>query len=182
MIKVNLISKKSRASKGRNWTKTIVFLLFGLVGLYFIGVTLYVVISMSVLKARSTKVNEESTAISSEMLKNNDKLARFVLTKLILTKIQEINKERFHYKDYLDQISLLLPDGSELSAVGFATKGWISVTVSSESLSAFNQLEDSLMNSNFWSSSKFFSGAYIENTSKDKTGGYSTKLQLELKK
>lgn len=182
MIKVNLISKKQRAYKGRNWTKTIVFVLFGLVGLYFIGVTLYVVISMSTLNAKTKKVKEESVAISSEMLKNNEKLSRFVLTKLILTKIQEINKERFRYKDYLDQMSSLLPGGSELSSVAFAKKGWISLTVSSESVNSFSQLEDSLMNNNYWLASKFFSGAFVESVVKDKTGGYSTKLQLELKK
>ena len=78
MIKVNLISKKQRAYKGRNWTKTIIFVLFGLVGLYFIGVTLYVVISMSTLQAKTKKIKEESVAISSEILKNNEKISHIV--------------------------------------------------------------------------------------------------------
>jgi len=181
MIKVNLISKKSRAHKGRDWTRTIGFLLFGSFGLYFIGVTAYVVISMSVIKGKITEVNDESVAISGVMLGNNEKLSHFILTKLILTKISEIDKERFHYKDYLDQVSLLLPNGSALSSVGFTTKGWISVSVNSLDLNAFSLLEKSLVNKDTWSGNKYFSGAYIESVVKEKSGIYSTGLQFELK-
>lgn len=181
MIKVNLINKKSRAYKGRGWTRTIALLLFGLFGLYFIGVTAYVVISFSVIKGKITKVDNESVAISTLMLKNNDKLNRFVLTKLILTKISEIDKERFHYKDYLDQVSLLLPEGSLLTSVGFVPKGWISISINSLDMNAFGLLEKSLMNKDTWSGNKYFSGAYIENVTKGKSGTYSTRLQLELK-
>jgi hypothetical protein len=181
MIKVNLISKKSRAYKGRNWTKTIAYLVFGAFCLYFAGVSLYVVISMNVIKGKIAKVNNESVAISTMMLANNDKLSRFVLTKLILTKITLIEKDRFHYKDYLDQISLLLPNGSVLTNVGFETKGWISVTVSSAEINSFGLLEGSLLNKTSWSDSKYFSGAYIEGVIRDKSGSYSTRLRLELK-
>jgi len=181
MIKVNLISKKSRAYKGRDWTRVIALLLFGSFGLYFVGVTLYVVISMSVIKGKITKVNDDSMAISGAMLQNNDKLSRFVLTKLILTKISEIDKERFHYKDYLDQISFLLPNGSVLSSVGFTTKGWVSVSVNSLDVNAFGLLEKALINKDVWSGNKYFSAAYIESVVKEKSGIYSTSLQFELK-
>jgi len=182
MIKVNLISKKSRAYKGRNWTRTIVWALFGLVVSYFVGVTLYVVISLSVMNAKIKRINEQSSSISSVMLANNEKLSRFVLTKLILSKIEGIDKERFHYKDYLDQVSLLLPNGSLLSSVGFTTKGWIAVTVNSDNINSFKLLEETLMNKNTWVDNKFFSGAYIEKVSKDKSGAYSTSLQFQLNK
>lgn len=181
MIKVNLISKKNHAYKGKSRTKTIALLLFGLFGLYFVGVTAYVVVSMFVIKGQIKKVNSESVAISALLLKNNDKLTRFVLTKLILTKIQEIDKGRFHYKDYLDKVSLLLPEGSLLSSVNFASKGWVSITVRSLDLNSFSLLEKSLTNKDIWFGNKYFSGAYIENVTKEKTGTYSTHLQLELK-
>jgi hypothetical protein len=182
MIKVNLISKKSRAYKGKNWTKTITLLIFGLFTLYFIGVTLYVFISMAVISGKISKINKDSEAISSIMLGNNEKLGRFVLTKLILTKIAEINKDRFHYKDYLDQVTLFLPSGTILTSVDFTLKGWISVSAISSNINSFGLLEKTLLNKDTWSGSKFFSGAYIESVSRDKSGAYSTRLQLEIKK
>lgn len=181
MIKINLIGKKNQSYKTQNWTKIIVLLLFGLFGLYFFSVTVYVVISMSIIKRNIAKINSESVAISRVMLENNEKLSRFVLTKLILTKISQINKDKFHYKDYLDQVSLLLPNGSVLTSVGFVSKGWISISVNSFDLKSFGLLEKSLMNSNTWENNKYFSSAYIENVSRGQSGGYSTRLQLELK-
>ena len=160
----------------------VILLLFGLFGLYFIGITAYVMISMYVIKGEIAKVNSESVAISEVMLKNNDKLSRFVLTKIILTKINEIDKERFHYKDYLDQVSLLLPDGSSLASAGFASKGWISVSVNSSDVNVLGLLEKSLLNKDTWDGNTYFSGAYIESVTKEKSGSYSIRLQLELKK
>lgn len=181
MIKVNLISRKTRASRGRNWTRVSIFLLFGFFGTYFVGVTLYVIISMFVIKGQTAKVNAEAETISNTMLANSDKLSRFVLTKLILAEMETINKDRFHYKDYLDQVSLLLPTGSSLTSVVFATKGWIAVTVNSQDIFSFGLLESSLSNKNNWLTNKYFSGAYIEQVTREKNGSYSTQLQLELK-
>lgn len=182
MMQVNLISKKRRAYKSRNWTKFIILFLFGSFGLYFITVSLYVTISLVALKRSIAKVNDESVAVSAVMLKNNDKLSRFVLTKLILSKIFEIDRGRFHYKDYLDRISLLLPAGSSLSSVGFASKGWISVSVFSPNINSFKFLEESLLKKDIWSDNEYFSGAYIEDVTKENSGAYVTRLQLELKK
>lgn len=182
MIKINLVSKKSRSYKSRDWTKTIILLIFGSFGIYFLGVTLYVIITMSSISTKISKVKAESAAISAEMLRNNDKLSRFVLTKLILTKITEINKQKFHYKDYLDQISLLLPAGSTLTSVGFATKGWIDVSIVSDDIVSFESLEKSLLNKNTWDGIKYFSGAYIDGVTNNRSGAYSSRLHLELKK
>ncbi|HSV94776.1 MAG TPA: hypothetical protein VLH94_02255 [Spirochaetia bacterium] len=181
MIKLNLISKKRRAYSGRNWTKIISFSLFGLFVAYFVGVTLYVVISLGVLNRKVISIDKESIDISNVMLNNNDKLSRFVLTKLILTQIENINKTRFHYKDYLDQISLLLPQNVVLSKVDFKTKGWISVAISADDVFSFQALEKSILEKDVWSKSLYFSGAYIEGVSKDKNGSYTVNMQLELK-
>lgn len=64
MIKVNLISKKRKAYSGRNWTKIVIFSLFGIFSAYFIGVTLYVVISMSLLNSKTSTVERESRQVS----------------------------------------------------------------------------------------------------------------------
>ncbi len=182
MIKVNLISKRSRAYKGKNWTRIVILSLFGLIGLYFIGVTLYLVIAMVITSSNIKKTNAEATSISSVMLANNEKLSRFLLTKSILSKITSLEKEKFHYKDYLDQISLLLPEGSLLNTVDFANKGWISLSVISDDLASLAFLEKALQNPSNWTGNKFFSGAYIESVSRSKTNSYITRLQLELKK
>lgn len=181
MIKVNLISKKRRAYSGRNWIKIVTFSLFGLFMVYFAGATLYVVISMLVLNNKVSQVEKESVSISSAMLNNNEKLSRFVLTKLILNQIESINKSKFHYKDYLDQISLLLPQNTLLTSVDFKLKGWISLSVNSGDVFSFQALEKVFFNKDTWKDSKYFSGAYIEGVTKEKNGSYTTLLQLELK-
>jgi hypothetical protein len=177
MIKINLISKKRRTYKEKNWTRISTLVVFGLFGLYFLIDTLYVVISMYTIGGRITKVNNESKAISSVMLANNEKLNRFVLTKLILTKISELNNSRFPYKEYLDNISLILPNGSSIGTVDFMVRGWIAVTVRSSNVNVFGLLEKSLLDKNTWQNNKYFSGAYIESVAKDKSGSYSTRLQ-----
>lgn len=181
MLKINLISKRRRSYSGKNWTKIVSFSLFGLFSLYFVGVSLYVVISMLVLNSKIDKIDKESVDISSSMLNNSEKLSRFVLTKLILTEIENVNKTRFHYKDYLDQISLLLPRNITLTRIDFKFKGWISLSISADDIFYFQSLENVLLNQNTWKDSAFFSGAYIEGISKDKNGSYTTNLQLELK-
>jgi len=181
MIKVNLISRKRKSYTGKNWTKIGMLSLFGLFLTYFIGVTLYVIISMSVFSKKINDVENESISISNAMLKNNEKLSRFVLTKLILNEIQNINKTRFQYKDYLDQISVLLPAKSFLTSIDFKIKGWISMSINANDIYTFQSLEKVLLNKETWNNSKYFSGAYIEGVSKEKNGSYTTRLQLELK-
>jgi len=181
MIKVNLISRKRKSYTGKNWTKIGMLSLFGLFLTYFIGVTLYVIISMSVFSKKINDVENESISISNAMLKNNEKLSRFVLTKLILNEIQNINKTRFQYKDYLDQISALLPAKSFLTSIDFKIKGWISMSINANDIYTFQSLEKVLLNKETWNNSKYFSGAYIEGVSKEKNGSYTTRLQLELK-
>ena len=180
MIKVNLISKKGRAYKGKNWTKIIIYSLLGLVGAYFVSVSVYVVISMAVLRTQIKTVNSQSVAISTQMLSDNELLSRFVLTKMILTEIQNVNKEKFPYKAYLDQLLALLPSGSSLTSVNFASKGWIAITVTSTDIQSFKLLENVLLNSSTWKDSQYFSRAYIEGVIKTRSGSYTTNIQLEL--
>lgn len=181
MIKVNLISKKRRAYVGKNWTKIVTYSLFGLLILYFLGATLYVVISSMTLKNKLTSIEKESLSISSAMLSNNEKLSRFVLTKMILSEYEKINKNKFRYKDYLDQITLLLPSGANLTGIDFKKQGWVSLTISTNDIFAMKSLESVLLSEKTWKDSKYFSGAYIEDLSKDGSGAYSTRLQIELK-
>jgi len=181
MIKVNLISKKRKSSSGRDWTKLVTLLLFGLFSAYFVGATLYVVISTIVFNNKIKAIDTESLAISSEMLSNDEKLSRFALSKLILTEYEKISKAKFRYKDYLDQISSFLPQSASLVGIDFKNKGWISVVIKTDDVFSLQSLERMIMNADTWTSSIFFKGAYIEGVNKDKSGSYNTSLQLELK-
>ncbi|HOX95894.1 MAG TPA: hypothetical protein PLI45_00720 [Candidatus Woesebacteria bacterium] len=181
MIKVNLISKKRRSLKGENWTRLIVNILFGLFSAYFLGITLYVVISMLVLNNKIKNTQNEAQEISSMMLKNNEKLSRFVLTKLILTQIESSNKGRFKYKEYLDGASALLPVNASISGVDFSVKGWMSVAVTSKDVLLLRSLENVLINEGTWKDNRYFSSAYVESVTRDKSGVYYARLQLELK-
>ena len=182
MIKVNLINKRRRAYKGRNWTKLISYLLFGVLTAYFVGVTLYVVISMLVINGKISQIEKESVSVSGAMLQNNDKLSRFVLTKLILTKIEEVNVGRFKYKDYLDKVASYLPNGVVLTSVDFATKGWMVASVNSPNVDTFQALEKVISNPTTWKDSSFFSSVYVESVVREINGSYSTRFQFELKK
>lgn len=181
MIKINLISKKRKSYVGRDWTKLTTFSLFGLFSAYFVGATLYVVISTIVLNNKIKAIDSESTAISNAMLSNDEKLSRFALSKLILTEYEKITKAKFRYKDYLDQISLLLPSSASLVGIDFKNKGWISLVIKTDDVFSLQSLESMILNTDTWTDSTFFKGAYIEGVSRDKSGSYNTSLQLELK-
>jgi len=182
MIKVNLISKKRKAYRGRNWTRLISYILFGVLTTYFVGATLYVLISTLVLNGEIAQVQKETVSVSGSMLQNNDKLSRFVLTKLILTQIESLNSAKFNYKAYLDEVNTFLPSGVSLISVDFATKGWLTTAVSAANMAAFQSLEKTLLDTNTWNGNKFFSSVYIESVSRNSDGSYVLSLHFQLKK
>ena len=182
MIKVDLISKRRKASKGKNWTKLIGYALLILCSAGFVGATLYVIISMAVLNNQISRADTESKKISAEMLKNSDKINRFVMTKLILTEIQDVNKDRFRYKDYLDEAQKIFPSSVSITAVDFAVKGWLSISVSCPDYFAFRAVENVLLNRETWANNSYFTNAYIDSINRDKAGLYSYRLKFELKK
>lgn len=182
MIKVDLISKRRKESKGKNWTKLIGYALLILCSVGFVGATLYVIISMAVLNNQINNVETESKKISSDMLKNSEKINRFVLTKLVLTEIQDINKDRFRYKNYLDEAQRMLPSSVSLTAVDFAVKGWLSISVSCPDYFSFREVESVLLNRETWANNPYFANAYIDSINRDKAGTYVYRLKFELKK
>lgn len=181
-MKIDLTSKRRRISKGKNWTRLIAYIVFGLISAAFLGITLYVLISISVLNGKINKVDAESKRVSSEMLKNSENVNRFVLSKLILTEIQAVNKDRFRYKDYLDEVQRIIPQAATLAGVDFSTKGWLSVSVNAPNYFTFTSVESILFNKETWSTNKYFSNAFIESVNRDKSGSYTYRLKFELKK
>lgn len=181
MVRVNLIGKKRKQKRNQNWIFVGLIAMYSAFVLYFVIESLYVVISLSSLNNSLANVEQDTQTVSRQMLSNNEFLSKFVLSKFILTKIQTLNKNKFRYKDYLDQIAGMLPPNADLKNVDFSVPGWISVLISAQDLKTLKQLEDLLSNSNQLNST-MFSSVFSENVSKDKTGVYNMKLQFELRK
>jgi hypothetical protein len=181
MIKVNLIGKKRRTAKKGNWLFILTALLFGGFVIYFLSVTVYVVFSLYSLNSQITSTDREAETISREILGNDALLKRYVLSKFILGRIETINRDKFHYKDYLDQIAGLLPEGLTLRNVDFSNKGWVAVSVSAPNAPSLALFENIINDSDLLSRS-VFSSVYTESVAKDRTGAYSIKLQFELRK
>lgn len=149
--------------------------------LYFLGVSIFVVIKLSLIKANQVKVDREAESVSKEMTDNNELLKRFVLSKFILGKIESLNVAKFHYKDYLDQLVGLLPEGVVLKDVDFSNKGWVSVATSISSMHSLRLLETKLASSEKLIATTF-SSVFFEGISRDKSGLYNAKLQFEITK
>ncbi len=181
MVNVNLIGKKKRATKGRNWIVLSSIVIFSLFVLYFLSASLYVVIKLYLTNNEQVAIDRETESISREITSNNELLGGFVLSKFILGKMQSLNKEKFPYKDYLDQLVSFVPAGAVLKNVDFSNKGWVAVVVSLPGVSSLKILEDSLTDTNLLSASSFKS-VFAENVAKEKVGIYTVKLQFEIKK
>lgn len=181
MININLVGKKRRSIKGRNWIITSSIVLFSIFTLYFLSVSGYIVVKLFLLNSEQTAINSATVAISREIASDNELLRGFVLSKYILGKIQTLDSEKFPYKNYLDQLVSFVPAGGVLKNVDFSNKGWVAVVVSMPGVSSVMALEEVMADTNLLSSSSFQS-VFAENIIKEKTGAYTAKLQFELKK
>ncbi len=181
MVNINLIGKKRRAAKGRNWIVLSSIIVFSLFVLYFLSASIYVVVKLYLISNEQTAIDRETESISREMTSNNELLGGFVLSKFILGKMQSLNKEKFPYKEYLDQLVSFVPSGAVLKNVDFSNKGWVAVVVTLPGVSSLKILEESLSDTNLLSASSFVN-VFSESITKEKTGIYTAKLQFELKK
>lgn len=181
MVKVNLIGKKRREAKGRNWVIFAGLAVYIGFVVYFFGSVVFVVYRLSVLNSQLATVENETRDVSGQMIANNDLLNKYVLSKFILGKIESINKTKFHYKDYLDQIANLMPSTVTLKNVDFSVTGWVSVLVTAQDIGSLKALERSITDSTALNKS-VFSSVFSENVSKTKSGGFDMKLQFEIRK
>ncbi len=158
----------------------ILILIFTIFTIYFLGISIYVYTKLYQIKNEQARVDKEAVAISNEMTSNNQLLQNFILSKFILTKIQSLNKEKFPYSEYLDQISGLLPPEAALKNVDFSKKGWVSVLVSVPGGSPQKQLELNLTNASLINATGF-SSIFSTSFDKDTSGIYNAKLEFETK-
>jgi uncharacterized protein YpmS len=142
MISLNLISKKRKIAKGRNIFQLVLYSLFGLFTLYFVFQVVFVTVNLYLTNQKLTEVRKNSATLSGQILKDNEKLNNFILSKFILTEITKLRRDKFAYKDYLNQIVTMLPAGNEVKTVGFETKGFVAVTMASADDASFRALEN----------------------------------------
>lgn len=181
MVQVNLIGKKRRQSKGKSSLLTIGIIVYGLILIYFFGSAIYSVYRVTSLNIQLSSIEKETRSVSDEILKNNTELNRFVLSKFVIGKIQSLNNSRFRYKDYLDEISGLMPAGTLLKNVDFGKPGWVSVLFYAKDLQTLRLLEISIGDKDSINTN-LFSSVYTESVTRDLSGAYSVKLQFEAKK
>lgn len=180
-VKINLISKRSKGSRNTGLVFRVLSYLFIIIFLAFLASVMYVLIKIYSLNNELKKVNLETIAVSGEIRANNENVNKYVLSKGILDYITLLEKSKFDYKKYLDEIVAIVPKDSVLRNVDFTVKGWVAATVFLPNISALKNFEERVMDSTIIEQT-VFSTIFSEGIFFEKTGGYSIKLQLELRK
>lgn len=181
MLKVNLIGKRKREKRNRSWITWTALGVYASFILYFFGSVLYVVIRITTLNSQLQRVDQDTQLISREILSNNELISKFVLSKFILGKIDNLNANKFRYKDYLDQVANMMPPDISLINVDFSIPGWISVMATGDSVGSLKSFERIVRNQDVLRNTVFAS-VFTENVTKSSAGIYSLKLQFEIKK
>ncbi len=179
MISLNLISKKKRSTKGRNIFSIVLYGSFGLFALYFLFQVVFVSVNLYLSNQKLNKVKKDSAALSAEILKDNEKLNNFILSKFILTEINKLRKNKFSYKEYLDQIVALMPTGNEVKTVGFEMKGYVTVVVESADDNTFRAFESNIRSRDLTDTN--FDSILSNTVTRSKDGNYRTDLLFKIK-
>ncbi|HEX9008287.1 MAG TPA: hypothetical protein VF837_03455 [Patescibacteria group bacterium] len=179
MITLNLISSKRKVSRKRSNFTIVLYSLFGLFTAYFVFQVLYVSINLYTSGNKLNGVRTESKAISTEILKDNAKLNRFILSKFILTEINKLRKSQFSYKQYLDEIVAMTPQGNDLTSVSFETKGYVNVTIKSSDDNSFHSFENNVRTKDLTSTD--FTSIFSNSVFRDEGANYTTELIVKIK-
>ena len=179
MVQVNLLSKKKGIRKQRNIFSIVGIGVFGLFSIFFLVQIVMLVIRYISVNQKLTAIKEETETISTQMLKDNERLNQFILTKFILGEILTLRSKQFDYAAYLEQAQAYIPAGSEISGVDFQTVGFVNIRVMSRSSNQVALLEKSLKDADLSASS--FDRVVIKSVIKSDTV-YRTDLLFGIKK
>ena len=179
MISLNLISKKRKVTKGRNIFSMVLYGSFGLFALYFAFQVVFVTVNLYLTNQKLEKVKKDSATLSTEILKDNQKLNNFILSKFVLTEINKLRRTKFAYKEFLDQIVALLPPGNDVKTVGFETRGYISVVVESTDDNTFRSFESNIRARDLTDTD--FDSVLADTVNRTKEGTYRTDLLFKIK-
>ncbi|KKT36341.1 MAG: hypothetical protein UW35_C0002G0024 [Candidatus Collierbacteria bacterium GW2011_GWF2_44_15] len=179
MVQVNLLSKKKGIRKQRNIFSIVGIGVFGLFSIFFLVQIVMLVIRYISVNQKLTAIKEETETISTQMLKDNERLNQFILTKFILGEILTLRSKQFDYSAYLEQAQAYIPAGSEISGVDFQTVGFVNIRVMSRSSNQVALLEKSLKDADLSASS--FDRVVIKSVIKS-DAVYRTDLLFGIKK
>ena len=179
MVQVNLLSKKKGIRKQRNIFSIVGIGVFWLFSIFFFVQIVMLVIRYISVNQKLTAIKEETETISTQMLKDNERLNQFILTKFILGEILTLRSKQFDYAAYLEQAQAYIPAGSEISGVDFQTVGFVNIRVMSRSSNQVALLEKSLKDADLSASS--FDRVVIKSVIKS-DAVYRTDLLFGIKK
>lgn len=180
-LRVNLAGKKKGSVATRILITRSFVTIFSLIAVSFIvyfGFGLYKTFN---IKSQIESVKAESVLVSSEIRSKDNVVNNFVLSKAILDQIATLNRNRFQYKRYMDEIVAIMPPEAVLRNVDFQVKGWVAVLVYIPDLKASKKMEERVHDKTIVDQT-VFSSVFSESLVKDKSGGYLVKMQFELKK
>ncbi len=180
MVKVNLLSKKRQSKKNKSIVVYAGLGAFGLFALYFVVQLSIVVFGLISVNQKISKAKKDTESVSAQILKDNDNLNRFILSKFILSEVLKQRAKQFDYITYLSKISAMVPIGSELSGIDFQTKGFAMVKILSEDSNSYKTMEAAFKNMDL--SDKFFTGSIIKQVSRMDNGNIMTDLIIGLGK
>lgn len=180
-IAVNLVGRKRRETKGKSLVSASFIIFLSAFSIYFLVVSGIVVYKLVTLNRKIAEINEETVRLSEDIRSKNDLVTKYVLVKYILDYYANIQKSKFQYKDYLDQVVSILPRDSVLINMDFGIKGWISLSAKLPNHASLLELEDGVIGSGAFSKTSFDS-VFIENVVRDKDGRYTIKMHLSIAK
>jgi hypothetical protein len=180
MVQVNLLSKKKGFKKQRNAFSLVGMVVFGLVAGFFLVQVVMVVWRYYSVNRKLSEVRQETKTLSAEMLRDNEKLNRFILTKFILSEITRLRAKQFDYSSYLDQIQNFVPAGNEIASVDFQTQGFISIRVTSNTSGGLSTFEKLLRSADITKTD--FNSVVIKSVTRDEGGLFKTDLLFGIKK
>lgn len=180
MFQINLLSKKRGIQKRRNYVSLGTLVVFVVVTLYFLTQVVMVIARTVVVNRNMRKVNSETRSLSAQLLRDNEKLAQFVLTKAILGEISKLRAGQFDYSAYLSQIQSLIPVGSSIAGVDFQMTGIVSVRLLSGNIGYFSDLEKAIRSADLTQTS--FDSVTVLSVARDKDGRYRTDVLFGIKK
>ena len=144
MVQVNLLSKKRGLKKRKNMFLVGGTVLFSIVAVYFFLQVTVVIARYISVNSKLKAVRTETSTLSAQILKNNEKLNNFILTKFVLGKIISLRAKQFDYSAYLDEVQRILPEGNQIIGVDFVTSGYMNIKILSSDSSRLASLEKSV--------------------------------------
>jgi hypothetical protein len=171
---VDLYGSKRKAKKSLGVVTLAFYGLVAVAALFFLFEFVSVVWGVVSVNMRSDEIRLETERISSEIMRENEKLNRFVISKVIVEEITRLRRTEYDYKTKLDNVVALLPAGSRLDEISFLDKQAVEVKISSSNVDRFEDLEVGLYDRQKLTNAGFV-GLFLLQNSRTDLGEYQSR-------